>query len=31
MTAIDRLEGVWNIVPTPFSPDGALDTGSLPR
>jgi 4-hydroxy-tetrahydrodipicolinate synthase len=29
MTAIDRLEGVWNIVPTPFSPDGALDTASL--
>ena len=31
MTAgIERLEGVWTIVPTPFRPDGALDTDSLP-
>ena len=30
MTPIDRLEGVWNIVPTPFTDDGALDVGSLP-
>lgn len=30
MIAIDRLQGVWNIVPTPFAPDGALDTASLP-
>ncbi len=30
MTSIDRLQGVWNIVPTPFTPDGALDTASLP-
>ena len=30
MTAgIVRLEGVWTIVPTPFRPDGALDTDSL--
>jgi len=26
----DRLEGVWTIVPTPFSPDGSLDAASLP-
>ncbi len=26
-----RLAGVWNIVPTPFLPDGALDTDSIPR
>lgn len=26
---IERLEGVWTIVPTPFAPDGALDVGSL--
>lgn len=25
------LEGVWNIVPTPFLPDGTLDEASLPR
>jgi len=25
-----RLEGVWNIVPTPFRPDGELDVASLP-
>lgn len=25
-----RLEGVWNIVPTPFLDDGALDDSSLP-
>ena len=31
MTAgIERLEGVWTIVPTPFQPDGALDLESLP-
>ena len=24
---IERLEGVWTIVPTPFQPDGALDIG----
>ncbi len=30
MTAIERLEGVWNIVPTPFAPDGTLDAASLP-
>jgi 4-hydroxy-tetrahydrodipicolinate synthase len=27
---IERLEGVWTIVPTPFRPDGSLDTDSLP-
>jgi 4-hydroxy-tetrahydrodipicolinate synthase len=26
---MDRLEGVWNIVPTPFQPDGSLDVASL--
>ena len=31
MTGIERLEGVWNIVPTPFTPDGGLDEASLPR
>jgi len=30
MSAIDRLEGVWNIVPTPFADDGSLDAASLP-
>ncbi len=30
MVADDRLRGVWNIVPTPFAPDGALDVASLP-
>ena len=25
------LRGVWNIVPTPFTADGALDLASLPR
>jgi 4-hydroxy-tetrahydrodipicolinate synthase len=30
MTAADRLEGVWNIVPTPFLDDGELDEASLP-
>ena len=31
MTAhgLDRLEGVWTIVPTPFEADGALDVASL--
>ena len=27
---IERLEGVWTIVPTPFTDDGALDIASLP-
>jgi 4-hydroxy-tetrahydrodipicolinate synthase len=27
----ERLEGVWTIVPTPFTADGALDDASLPR
>lgn len=31
MNPIDRLEGVWNIVPTPFTDDGSLDLASLPR
>jgi len=26
---IECLEGVWTIVPTPFAPDGALDTAGL--
>ncbi len=30
MAGIERLEGVWNIVPTPFRPDGSLDDASLP-
>ena len=30
MNGIDRLTGVWNIVPTPFLADGALDADSLP-
>ena len=30
MTADERLRGVWNIVPTPFTPDGGLDEASLP-
>ncbi len=30
MGDIAALRGVWNIVPTPFHPDGALDTGSIP-
>ena len=30
MSTIDRLEGVWNIVPTPFLEDGELDEESLP-
>jgi 4-hydroxy-tetrahydrodipicolinate synthase len=30
MGADDRLRGVWNIVPTPFAPDGSLDEASLP-
>ena len=30
MTGIERLRGVWNIVPTPFAPDGGLDIASLP-
>ena len=29
MTGIERLAGVWNIVPTPFRPDGSLDEASL--
>ena len=28
--AAERLAGVWNIVPTPFLDDGALDEASLP-
>jgi 4-hydroxy-tetrahydrodipicolinate synthase len=31
MNGIERLEGVWNIVPTPFTPDGSLDEAGLPR
>jgi 4-hydroxy-tetrahydrodipicolinate synthase len=31
MGDIERLRGVWNIVPTPFLPDGGLDTASIPR
>ena len=30
MGDIEALRGVWNIVPTPFLPDGALDTASIP-
>jgi 4-hydroxy-tetrahydrodipicolinate synthase len=30
MVADERLRGVWNIVPTPFAPDGSLDVESLP-
>lgn len=30
VAAIERLEGVWTIVPTPFRADGALDVASLP-
>ena len=30
MAGIERLEGVWNIVPTPFRSDGTLDESSLP-
>ena len=30
MGDIAALRGVWNIVPTPFLPDGALDVASLP-
>ena len=29
MSTERALGGVWNIVPTPFEPDGSLDTGSL--
>ncbi len=31
MGDITALRGVWNIVPTPFLPDGALDNASIPR
>jgi 4-hydroxy-tetrahydrodipicolinate synthase len=31
MGDIGALRGVWNIVPTPFLPDGALDLASIPR
>lgn len=31
MGDIAALRGVWNIVPTPFLPDGTLDRGSIPR
>lgn len=30
MGDISALRGVWNIVPTPFLPDGSLDTASMP-
>ena len=30
MSTVDRLEGVWNIVPTPFLEDGALDEAQPP-
>lgn len=30
MTSNEQLTGVWNIVPTPFQVDGALDEASLP-
>jgi 4-hydroxy-tetrahydrodipicolinate synthase len=30
MGDIAALHGVWNIVPTPFAPDGALDAASFP-
>ena len=30
MGDIAALRGVWNIVPTPFLPDGELDDASLP-
>ena len=30
MGDIGALRGVWNIVPTPFLPDGALDLASIP-
>jgi 4-hydroxy-tetrahydrodipicolinate synthase len=28
-SGIERLRGVWNIVPTPFGDDGGLDEGSI--
>ena len=31
MGDIAALRGVWNIVPTPFTPDGAVDDASIPR
>jgi 4-hydroxy-tetrahydrodipicolinate synthase len=30
MGDIDALRGVWNIVPTPFTPGGAVDDASIP-
>ena len=30
MGDIAALRGVWNIVPTPFTPDGAVDDASIP-
>jgi 4-hydroxy-tetrahydrodipicolinate synthase len=30
MGDIGALRGVWNIVPTPFTPDGAVDDASIP-
>jgi len=30
MGNIGALRGVWNIVPTPFTPDGAVDDASIP-
>jgi 4-hydroxy-tetrahydrodipicolinate synthase len=29
MSGIEALRGVWNIVPTPFLPDGAVDDASI--
>jgi 4-hydroxy-tetrahydrodipicolinate synthase len=29
MAGMERLRGVWNIVPTPFADDGALDEASI--
>ena len=31
MGDIEALRGVWNIVPTPFTPDGARGHGIDPR
>ena len=30
MGGIEALRGVWNIVPTPFTPEGGVDAGSIP-
>ena len=29
MQGLERLRGVWNVVPTPFAEDGSLDEGSI--